>query len=460
MDKIYTYDELKETGIHDLRTILRNEFGGVPGVEKKEVLINQILDMQKKGIILPRSSRGRKPLKFVKVNDDSSDMIVADSGNEEKPTSFEEKGVFEDSPENYGFLRVVNYENSNRDIFVSPILIKRYGIRRGDYVFGLCSNGQNAKAAAMQTIYSINGIMPEQNVNHRNFDDLIPHYPTERYTLELKSAEDDFSIRCIDLFSPIGKGQRGLIVAPPKAGKTTLLKKIANSISANYPDVQLITLLIDERPEEVTDMRSSVSGEVVSSTFDELPEHHIKVSELVLARAKRLVEAGKDVVILLDSITKLARAHNAVIPSSGRTLSGGIDPTALQGPKKFFGAARNITSGGSLTIVATALVDTGSKMDEVIYEEFKGTGNMELHLSRELSERRIFPAIDIYRSGTRKEELLLTPEELNCANLLRKMLSDDRNASANMLDMMSKTKNNVEFVKRVPEWIKLVSLRK
>lgn len=460
MDKIYTYDELKETGIHDLRTILRNEFGGVPGVEKKEVLINQILDMQKKGIILPRSSRGRKPLKFVKVNDDSSDMIVADSGNEEKPTSFEEKGVFEDSPENYGFLRVVNYENSNRDIFVSPILIKRYGIRRGDYVFGLCSNGQNAKAAAMQTIYSINGIMPEQNVNHRNFDDLIPHYPTERYTLELKSAEDDFSIRCIDLFSPIGKGQRGLIVAPPKAGKTTLLKKIANSISANYPDVQLITLLIDERPEEVTDMRSSVSGEVVSSTFDELPEHHIKVSELVLARAKRLVEAGKDVVILLDSITKLARAHNAVIPSSGRTLSGGIDPTALQGPKKFFGAARNITSGGSLTIVATALVDTGSKMDEVIYEEFKGTGNMELHLSRELSERRIFPAIDIYRSGTRKEELLLSPEELNCANLLRKMLSDDRNASANMLDMMSKTKNNVEFVKRVPEWIKLVSLRK
>lgn len=460
MDKIYTYDELKETGIHDLRTILRNEFGGVPGVEKKEVLINQILDMQKKGIILPRSSRGRKPLKFVKVNDDSSDMIVADSGNEEKPTSFEEKGVFEDSPENYGFLRVVNYENSNRDIFVSPILIKRYGIRRGDYVFGLCSNGQNAKAAAMQTIYSINGIMPEQNVNHRNFDDLIPHYPTERYTLELKSAEDDFSIRCIDLFSPIGKGQRGLIVAPPKAGKTTLLKKIANSISTNYPDVQLITLLIDERPEEVTDMRSSVSGEVVSSTFDELPEHHIKVSELVLARAKRLVEAGKDVVILLDSITKLARAHNAVIPSSGRTLSGGIDPTALQGPKKFFGAARNITSGGSLTIVATALVDTGSKMDEVIYEEFKGTGNMELHLSRELSERRIFPAIDIYRSGTRKEELLLSPEELNCANLLRKMLSDDRNASANMLDMMSKTKNNVEFVKRVPEWIKLVSLRK
>ena len=277
----------------------------------------------------------------------------------------------------------------------------------------------------------------------------------ERFTLERSDAEDDLAIRSMDLFCPIGKGQRGLIVAPPKAGKTTLLKKIANSIGENYPKAHLITLLIDERPEEVTDIKESVKGEVVFSTFDETADHHIKVSELVMWRAKRLVEMGNDVVILLDSLTKLARAYNSSVPSSGKTLSGGIDPIALQPPKKFFGAARNIDKGGSLTIIATVLVETGSRMDDVIYEEFKGTGNMELQLSRQLSERRIFPAIDFYKSGTRKDELLLSKAELDCAYSLRRLLAEDRNASENILDMMAKCENNADFVKKVPEWIKL-----
>lgn len=456
----YTYEELKEIGIHDLRGILRDEFGGVPGTDKKDVIIKRILEIQNKGVVPKRSPRGRKPLKVIKVTETQPGITVAEPMEDTRPSSFDEKGVFEDNyPENYGFLRVVNYDNSTRDIFVSPLIVRRYGIKRGDLVCGLCVNGQNAKAAALQTVYTINGKSPELNSGKVDFDDLVPHYPTERYTLELNSAENDYSIRCIDVFAPIGKGQRGLIVAPPKAGKTTLLKKIANSISENYPETKLITLLIDERPEEVTDIRSAVKGEVVSSTFDESAEHHIKIAELVLARAKRLVEIGEDVVILLDSITRLARAYNSVSPSTGKTLSGGIETSALQSPKKFFGAARNIINGGSLTIVATALVDTGSKMDEVIYEEFKGTGNMELHLSRELSERRIFPAIDIYRSGTRKDELLLSEEESICADKIRRMLADDRNAGANMLDMMSKTANNAEFVKRVPEWIKMLPKR-
>ena len=313
------------------------------------------------------------------------------------------------------------------------------------------------KAAAATEIKYINGATAFPGAQRVDFDDLVPNYPTERYTLENKNREMDLSIRCIDLFAPIGKGQRGLIVAPPKAGKTTLLKKIANSICENYPQSHLITLLIDERPEEVTDIKNSVNCEVVSSTFDETAEHHIKIAELVLARAKRLVENGRDVVVLLDSITRLARAYNAVSPSTGKTLSGGIETGALQSPKKFFGAARNIIDGGSLTIVATVLVDTGSKMDEVIYEEFKGTGNMELSLSRGLSEKRIFPAIDLYRSGTRKDELLLTFSERVCADSIRRLLADDKNASSNMLDMMARTADNKDFVAKVPEWIKLAA---
>lgn len=468
MVKKYTCEELKNIGIHDLRIILREEFGGIPGIVNKEGLIKQILYLQDTGARPVRIVKaGRPPLRPphpVKDTEFATGITFADPKSEEernecKPDGnvYSETGVFElNQNENYGFLRVVNYDNSPRDVFVSPMLIRKYGIRNGDLVQCECSKN-DMKAAAATEIKYINGATAFPGAQRVDFDDLIPNYPTERYTLENKNREMDLSIRCIDLFAPIGKGQRGLIVAPPKAGKTTLLKKIANSICENYPQSHLITLLIDERPEEVTDIKNSVNCEVVSSTFDETAEHHIKIAELVLARAKRLVENGRDVVVLLDSITRLARAYNAVSPSTGKTLSGGIETGALQSPKKFFGAARNIIDGGSLTIVATVLVDTGSKMDEVIYEEFKGTGNMELSLSRGLSEKRIFPAIDLYRSGTRKDELLLTFSERVCADSIRRLLADDKNASSNMLDMMARTADNKDFVAKVPEWIKLAA---
>lgn len=471
MVKKYTCEELKNIGIHDLRIILREEFGGIPGIVNKEGLIKQILYLQDTGARPVRIVKaGRPPLRPphpVKDAEFATGITFADPKSEEereernecKPDGnvYSETGVFElNQNENYGFLRVVNYDNSPRDVFVSPMLIRKYGIRNGDLVQCECSKN-DMKAAAATEIKYINGATAFPGAQRVDFDDLVPNYPTERYTLENKNREMDLSIRCIDLFAPIGKGQRGLIVAPPKAGKTTLLKKIANSICENYPQSHLITLLIDERPEEVTDIKNSVNCEVVSSTFDETAEHHIKIAELVLARAKRLVENGRDVVVLLDSITRLARAYNAVSPSTGKTLSGGIETGALQSPKKFFGAARNIIDGGSLTIVATVLVDTGSKMDEVIYEEFKGTGNMELSLSRGLSEKRIFPAIDLYRSGTRKDELLLTFSERVCADSIRRLLADDKNASSNMLDMMARTADNKDFVVKVPEWIKLAA---
>lgn len=459
---MYSYDELKEIGIHDLRNILRDEFGGIPGSVKKDGLINQILELQDSGALPVRVVRGRKPLKTAKP--DEVDDTTEDNGltfkepvkeEPEDPGERREVGVLElNTNENYGFIRVINYDNSPRDVFVAPNYIKKFNLRNGDYI-SCWANKNETKAAALCYVTSINGRKPAEGRKRADFDSLVPHYPTERYTLENDANEYDLSVRCLDLFAPIGKGQRGLIVAPPKAGKTTLLKKIANAIKANYPDVTLITLLIDERPEEVTDIKTDVGGEVVSSTFDESSEHHIKIAELVLSRAKRLVEEGDDVIILLDSITRLARAYNAVSPASGRTMTGGIETGALQAPKKFLGAARNIVGGGSLTIVATVLVDTGSRMDEVIYEEFKGTGNMELHLSRELAERRIFPAIDLYRSGTRKDEFLLSDEEILCADNIRKILADDRNASANMLEMMSKTSDNAAFVKRVPSWLKM-----
>ena len=313
---------------------------------------------------------------------------------------------------------------------------------------------REGESPSLQAVIAINDLEPKLFLRRAYFDDLTPYYPTQRIKLETGEG-GDIAIRCIDLFSPLGMGQRGLIVAPPKTGKTTLLKKIAQSIEKNYPQIKLIMLLIDERPEEVTDMKRSVSGEVVFSTFDENAEHHVRAAELVINRAKRLVEVGQNVVILMDSITRLARAYNNIVESSGKTLSGGLDPAAMYGPKRFFGAARNIEDGGSLTILSTALIDTGSRMDDVIYEEFKGTGNMEIHLSRELSEKRIFPAIDLYKSGTRKEELLLSERELSAVYKLRKILAEREDATDSLLEMMKKAKSNDDFLSKLDVWLKL-----
>ena len=363
------------------------------------------------------------------------------------PDDFIAEGVLEILPDGYGFLRGENYLSSPKDVYISPTQIKRFRLDQGDKIKGIARfPKEDARFPGLIYVGAVNGELPEKAYKRRKFDDLTPIYPDERIRLETVPTE--YAMRMIDLICPIGKGQRGMIVAPPKVGKTTLLKKIANSITANHPEIELIVLLIDERPEEVTDMKRSIKGEVIYSTFDELPEHHVKVAEMVLERAKRLVEHGKDVAILLDSITRLARAYNLVIPSSGKTLSGGIDPAALHKPKKFFGAARNIEHGGSLTILATSLIDTGSRMDEVIFEEFKGTGNMEVHLDRSLSEKRIFPAIDINKSGTRREEKLLSPEELATIFALRKALSSMPvgEVTEQFINQMLLTKNNEEFI--------------
>mgnify|MGYP000463340878 CR=1 FL=1 len=366
------------------------------------------------------------------------------------PDDFIAEGVLEILPDGYGFLRGENYLSSPKDVYISPTQIKRFRLDQGDKIKGIARfPKEDARFPGLIYVGAVNGELPEKAYKRRKFDDLTPIYPDERIRLETVPTE--YAMRMIDLICPIGKGQRGMIVAPPKVGKTTLLKKIANSITANHPEIELIVLLIDERPEEVTDMKRSIKGEVIYSTFDELPEHHVKVAEMVLERAKRLVEHGKDVAILLDSITRLARAYNLVIPSSGKTLSGGIDPAALHKPKKFFGAARNIEHGGSLTILATALIDTGSRMDEVIFEEFKGTGNMEVHLDRSLSEKRIFPAIDINKSGTRREEKLLSPEELATTFALRKALSSMPvgEVTEQVINQMLLTKNNEEFITKM-----------
>ncbi|TCS82071.1 transcription termination factor Rho [Tepidibacillus fermentans] len=355
------------------------------------------------------------------------------------------EGVLEILPDGYGFLRPINYLPSDEDIYISASQIRKFDLRTGDLVSGKARPPkENERYFGLLHIEAVNGQDPEIAAERLHFPALTPIFPQEKLVLE--TSPDNLSTRIIDLIAPIGLGQRGLIVAPPKAGKTLLLKEIANAISTNFPEIHLMILLIDERPEEVTDMQRSVKGEVISSTFDELPENHVKVAELVLERAQRLVEAKKDVVILLDSITRLARAYNLVIPPSGRTLSGGIDPAAFHRPKRFFGAARNIEEGGSLTILATALIETGSRMDDVIYEEFKGTGNMELHLDRKLAERRIFPAIDIKRSGTRREELLLTKEELDKLWLIRKTMSDNPDFIEIFLKKLKNTKNNAELI--------------
>ena len=360
------------------------------------------------------------------------------------------KGVLEvQENNNFGFLRCNNYLTGENDIYVSPSQIRRFNLRTGDEVQGKVREAKEGeKFKALLFVEKVNGDNPEKAIGRKNFETLTPIYPNERLHLET-SNENDLSSRLMDIICPIGKGQRGIIVAPPKAGKTTLLKKVAQNITINHPDVKLIVLLIDERPEEVTDMKRSINGDVIYSTFDEEPQNHAKVAQMVLERAKRMVEQGKDVVILLDSLTRLSRAYNLTITPTGRTLSGGLDPGALIMPKKFFGAARNIEEGGSLTILATALVETGSRMDDMIFEEFKGTGNMEVHLDRRLQERRIFPAIDIYKSGTRKEDLLLSDEEKEVAYAIRKVMYRDgniENITENLINMLSKTKNNKEFI--------------
>lgn len=365
------------------------------------------------------------------------------------------EGILEVLPDGYGFLRGDNYLPTPKDVYVSPIQIKRFRLDTGDKVKGIKRTPKEGeKFPALIYVGAVNGEHPENAMKRRSFDDLIPIYPKER--IKLETTQNGYTMRIVDLLCPIGKGQRGMIVAPPKAGKTTILKQIANSITANNSELELIVLLIDERPEEVTDMKRSIRGDVIYSTFDELPEHHVKVAEMVLERGKRLVEQHKDVVILLDSITRLARAYNLVVPASGRTLSGGLDPAALHKPKRFFGAARNTEDAGSLTILATALVETGSRMDDVIFEEFKGTGNMEVHLDRKLSEKRIFPAIDINKSGTRKEELLLSKEELDTIFALRKTMSNmsTQEMTEQIMEQILTTKNNSEFLERVNIFLK------
>ena len=467
----FTREQLEGMNLFVLREIGREIGVKAPAAKKKDDLINDIMAIQDNRLkpVAP-SKLGAPPKKM-----DLSQFYAKERRSEFEPynaqsyegntffkdieaiddyNTFIMEGVLEQVSLSYGFLRTNNYENSHDDVFVSGQNIRKFNLRPGDKVRAKAKYVQEKNSAALQDVILINDLDPALFLKRNNFDDLIPYYPTERLKLET-AGDNNVSIRSIDLFAPLGKGQRGLIVAPPKTGKTTLLKLIAQSIEKNYKDVKLIILLIDERPEEVTDIKRSVQGEVVFSTFDECAEHHIRAAELVINRAKRLVEVGQDVVILMDSITRLARAYNSTVESSGKILSGGLDPVAMQGPKRFFGAARNIESGGSLTILSTALIETGSRMDDVIYEEFKGTGNMEIHLSRELSEKRIFPAIDIYKSGTRKEELLLNETELDTVYKLRQILGERADATDSLLDMLKKTANNQDLTKKLDAWIKI-----
>lgn len=471
---------LDRLGVYDIRNIAREVGVPSPTTEKKGDLIRAIVEVES-GQKAPEGKRTNKgaPTKGGKISEGLLSEIrkmisdVKESQRypseppEENSIDFRDScpgkqefgyrdevycGILEIHPQGYGFLRGENCEPGRRDAFVAATLIKQYRLRNGDFLSGYVKQNRESGSPALTEIATVNGAEPQENAVRKNFDDLTPCYPDRR--IELGNC-GKLSLRCIDLMCPLGTGQRGLIVSPPKAGKTTLLKDIAGEISDRYPGIHLIVLLIDERPEEVTDIRKHLpQAEIVFSTFDESSEHHISVSELILDRAKRLAEQGRDVVLLLDSITKLARAYNNMIVSSGKVLSGGLDAAALAEPKKFFGSARNFENGGSLTILATALVDTGSRMDDVIYEEFKGTGNMEIHLSRELAERRVFPAIDVYRSGTRKEELLLSERELNCSYAVRRMLSKE-NATESLFEMMKKTKDNDEFIEKTDEWLKI-----
>jgi len=405
-------------------------------------------------------------LKNTLENNSNIDEIVTDKVEENDSTykltnegDFIVEGILEVLQDNYGFLRGDNYLSTPKDVYISPVQIRRFKLATGDKVKGIARTPREGeKFPALIFVGEVNGEHPEKAMKRKIFDDLTPIFPNR--PLKLETTDKEYTMRIMDLLSPIGKGQRGMIVAPPKAGKTTILKKIANSITSNNPEVELIVLLIDERPEEVTDMKRSIKGDVIYSTFDELPEHHVKVAEMVLERAKRLVEQNKDVVILLDSITRLARAYNLVIPSSGRTLSGGLDPSALHKPKRFFGAARNTEDAGSLTILASALVETGSRMDDVIFEEFKGTGNMEVHLDRKLSEKRIFPAIDINKSGTRREELLLNQKELETVFSIRRALSSMSvsEITEQLIQQMVTTKSNNEFIEKMSLALKNIKI--
>ena len=421
---------------------------------KKEEIIEKLLKLENESI---EAKEIEYDGSYVATDVTTSSLAEPSNGSYKLTNADDQivEGILEVLPDGYGFLRGENYLSTPKDVYISPIQIRRFRLDKGDKVKGIARlPKEGEKFPALIYVGEVNGESPEKAYRRQKFDDLTPIYPDERIRLE--TVPNEYAMRIIDLMSPIGKGQRGMIVAPPKVGKTTLLKKIANSITTNNPEIELIVLLIDERPEEVTDMRRSIKGDVIYSTFDELPEHHVKVAEMVLERAKRLTEQKKDVVILLDSITRLARAYNLSIPSSGRTLSGCLDPSALHKPKKFFGAARNIENGGSLTILATALIETGSRMDDVIFEEFKGTGNMEVHLDRKLSEKRIFPAIDINKSGTRREELLLTPKELETVFALRKAMStmSVADVTEELITQMVSTKNNNEFLDKMSYFLK------
>lgn len=516
----YTKEDFNNMTIHNLREFARELGINAPTRKNKEEIINECYDFinNAEHIVTPVSKRGRPPksgVMAVEVQDSAQFHYNLSDKSEEQTEkrvddnkrggmTIEEMLKQEDCEmrsgilemlEGYGFLRAENCECSEKDVYVSGKMIKNVGLRAGDFVVGVAKRNSDNKPPALVAIDRVNPelkyeIVYQKDANGRDipetgeyksvgyvgdsgkdfgnlrsrphFDNLTPIFPQERLRLEINTQEknvtrSDFAIRSLDLIAPIGKGQRAMIVSPPKAGKTTLLKKIANSITTNHEEVKLFVLLIDERPEEVTDMKRSIKGEVIYSTFDEVPEHHCQASEILIERAKRLVELGQDVVIMMDSLTRLARAYNLTIPPTGRTLSGGIDPGALASPKKFFGAARNIENGGSLTIIATALVDTGSRMDDVIYEEFKGTGNMEITLDRKLSERRIFPAIDLNRSSTRREDLLLTQKELEGVWALRKLLSngDSQETTDQLLTMMQKTKNNEEFIESIINQVKV-----
>ena len=446
-------EELSQLSLSDLKSFAKEKGIKVSGKNKKEIIemLLKILEEEKNvkqeeilTEIIETDTRFIG-LEENKARYDANAQIVTNNKDD-----FIVEGVLEVLADGYGFLRGENYLSTPKDVYVSPVQIRRFRLATGDKLKGIGRIAREGeKFPALIYVNSVNGDSPEYAMRRKNFDDLTPVFPNRRIKLENKNL--DYSMRIVDLMAPIGFGQRGMIVAAPKVGKTTMLKKLANAIVESHPEIELIVLLIDERPEEVTDMKRSIQGEVISSTFDELPEHHTKVAEIVLERAKRLAEHKKDVVILLDSITRLARAYNLTIPSSGRTLSGGFDPVALHKPKRFFGAARNIEEGGSITILATALVETGSRMDDVIFEEFKGTGNMEVYLDRKLSERRIFPAIDINKSGTRREDLLLTEKEYNFVNRIRRALNENNslntaNITDNLIKYITSTTTNDELI--------------
>lgn len=449
-------DDLKDKKVADLRAIAKSlDIAGCAGMKKAELI--EVIS------VVAAAEEKETPAENAENQETENRAKTRSVVPDKEDGRFEVEGILEiaDQPGSggFGFLRFHNFLTSERDIYVAPAQVRRFNLKTGDKIRGIARPPRDSeKFGALLYVVTVNDDEPGVAIRRPDFDTLTPIFPYERMSLE--SGQSELSLRLIDLVAPIGKGQRGLIVAPPKAGKTVLLKKVASAIAARYPETEMIVLLVDERPEEVTDMKRSLGdrGEVIYSTFDELPAHHVKVAEMVLARAQRLVEHKKDVVILLDSITRLARAYNMVVPASGRTLSGGLDPGALHRPKKFFGAARKMEEGGSITVLATALVETGSRMDDMIYEEFKGTGNMELHLDRKLSEKRIFPAINLNKSGTRREDLLLNQDELEAVWQMRRALANTgvQEVTETVIEYMAHTKSNGDFIQMIRK--KLIEL--